>query len=107
MLVYQGDPPGGRRPPQPRTLHPGETAMNPVNRRTFLGAGALTTLPAASGRAWVSSPAERVRVAVLGIRSRGVDLAQSFAKAENAEVVAVCDIDESLFGKPVKAVQDA
>src|SRR5262245_24522241 len=105
MLVYQ-DPPGGRRPPRPRTARTGEAAMNPVNRRTFLGASALTTLAAASGRAWASSPAERVRVAVIGIRSRGVDLARSFSKDENAEVVAVCDIDESLFGKPVKAVQD-
>jgi predicted dehydrogenase len=78
--------------------------MQNPNRRTFLGAAGLL---AASGRLVSASPAsDRVRLAVIGVRSRGTDLARGFAKDENAEVVAICDIDDAMFEKPVKAVED-
>ena len=69
---------------------------------------ALVRLSAAiAGRlATGATPGERVRLAIIGVRSRGTDLAQSFAKNENAEVVAVCDIDDAMLEKPVKAVED-
>ncbi|HZW32829.1 MAG TPA: Gfo/Idh/MocA family oxidoreductase [Isosphaeraceae bacterium] len=75
-------------------------------RRTFLGAAgtSLLVLPAHPGRA---APSERVRVAVIGLRSRGFDHAQLFAHDPGAEVVAVCDVDDAMFAKPVKAVQSA
>src|SRR4051812_41525836 len=65
------------------------------------GAG-LTGLPGRSGRAAAS---ERIRVAVIGLRSRGTDHAQMFAANPGAEVVAVCDIDDAMFAKPIKAVE--
>ena len=75
-----------------------------MNRRTFLlAAGAAPTALRAAAAA--DSPAERVRVAVIGIRSRGTDLAQEFARAKNAEVVALCDIDDATFAKPMSAVE--
>jgi predicted dehydrogenase len=75
------------------------------NRRTFLGAAGALAL---SGRlAAAKSPNETVRIAVIGLRSRGTDLAQGFAKIPNTEVVAVCDVDDSMFKKPVGAVEKA
>jgi predicted dehydrogenase len=77
--------------------------MTGMNRRTFLGAAGLAAAgPAARTHA---SPAERVRVAIIGVRNRGNDLAQEFARDRNAEVVALCDVDDASFAKPVKAVE--
>src|ERR1700741_808492 len=74
--------------------------MNDINRRIFLGtAGAIAVT---AGRAWAYAPSERVRVAVIGVRSRGADLVREFARNHGAEVVAVCDIDDANFAKPAK-----
>ena len=42
---------------------------------------------------------DRVRVAVVGIRNRGWDHLRAFGAEPNAEVAAVCDIDESILRK--------
>ena len=75
-------------------------------RRTLLGAAgtSLLVFPARPGRA---APSDRVRVAVIGLRSRGTDHAKLFASDSGAEVVAVCDIDDAMFAKAIKAVQSA
>jgi predicted dehydrogenase len=77
--------------------------MTGIDRRTFLGAtGAL----AFSGTLARSNPAsERLRLAVIGVRGRGNDLATEFAKRADCEVVALCDIDDASFKKPVQAVE--
>ena len=74
------------------------------NRRTFIGtAGAgVLVVPGRSGRA---APSERVRIAVIGLRNRGTDLTRLFAANPDAELVAVCDVDDAMFDKPLKAVQ--
>jgi predicted dehydrogenase len=75
-----------------------------LDRRAFLGGtgAGLLVFPARSG--W-AAPSERVRVAVIGLRNRGIDHARLFAANPGAEVVAVCDVDDAMFGKPVKAVE--
>jgi predicted dehydrogenase len=74
-----------------------------IERRTFLGAAGagLTVL---SGRFARAAASERVRVAVIGLRSRGTDHARLFAANPGAEVVTVCDVDDAMFDKPVKSV---
>ncbi len=64
-----------------------------INRRIFLGAAGLAVAGGTTkARAGAS---ERVRVAVIGVRSRGKELAAEFARQNDAEVVAVCDIDDA------------
>jgi predicted dehydrogenase len=76
--------------------------MTGIDRRTFLGtAGAL----ALASRAWAYAPSERVRVAVVGVKGRGTELAREFARTSGAEVVALCDIDDATFAKPLKEVE--
>src|SRR5690348_494068 len=75
--------------------------MTGTNRRTFLGAAGALAL---AGRAAWADPGERVRVAVIGVRGRGTDLAREFAANKGSEVVAVCDIDDASFPKAVQAV---
>ena len=57
--------------------HRGSLPMMPTNRRTFLGAAGVLAL---SGRLASAAPSERVRVAVIGVRGRGADLARSLRR---------------------------
>ena len=75
-----------------------------VDRRLFMstaGAG-LLALPGRPVRAAASA---RVRIAVIGVRNRGTDLARMFATNPGVQVAAVCDVDDAMFAKPVAAVQ--
>src|SRR3954451_13872170 len=85
----------------PNATDPGGLSMIPTSRRTFLGAAGVLAL---WGRL-KAARSERVRVAVIGVRGRGADLARHFAGIEDAEVVALCDIDDEAFARPVKAVE--
>ena len=79
-----------------------------INRRTFvMGTAGLAALSLAEQARASRSPNETVRLAVIGLRNRGIDLAGGFAKLPGAEVVALCDVDASMFAKPLKVVQDA
>jgi predicted dehydrogenase len=60
---------------------------------------------ALAGRTTLAEPSERVRLAVIGVRGRGSELANLFAENRGSEVVAVCDIDDAVLEKPVKLVE--
>ncbi len=83
-------------------LREGIPLMTSPNRRTFLGMAGMVAM---SGRVVSAAPSETVRVAVIGVNGRGSALANEFARKKNAEVVALCDIDDATFAKPVKAVE--
>ncbi|HVS14792.1 MAG TPA: Gfo/Idh/MocA family oxidoreductase [Thermoanaerobaculia bacterium] len=69
---------------------------------------ALTPRPGAPAIGSAQGPAsDRVRVAVMGIRSRGRGLARELARLENVEVATLCDVDERYYGECVKAVEGA
>ena len=55
-----------------------------------IGISALGRVPALYGQ---NAPSRRINVAVMGVNSRGDVLAQTFAQANGAEVVYVCDVD--------------
>jgi predicted dehydrogenase len=78
--------------------------MTSIDRRTFLGAaGALAV---SSGLAAGLAPAsERLRLGVVGVRGRGDELAREFAKRADCEVVALCDIDDASFKKPLASLE--
>ncbi len=76
--------------------------MTGPNRRTFLAATAALAAPAIVR---AKAPREKLGVAVIGLRSRGLDLVQSFVKDEGSEVVAVCDVDDAMIARPVQAVE--
>jgi predicted dehydrogenase len=50
---------------------------------------------------------ERVRVAIVGVRGRGADLAGLFTGCKDSEVVAVCDIDDAALEHPLKRIESA
>ncbi|MDG3004673.1 Gfo/Idh/MocA family protein [Paludisphaera mucosa] len=87
--------------------------MRERNRRHFLHdtaalAAAIAALPA--GRALAEpedAPApdtakrsanETIRVAVVGVKGRGMDHVDGFSRQPNVKVAAICDIDENVIG---------
>ena len=65
-----------------------------IDRRDFLKAGAVA---AAMQPARILGANERVRVAVIGLRGRGLDHIKTFKGIPGVEIAAVCDIDENVI----------
>lgn len=63
-------------------------------------------LPAFSAKSYrnIVGANERIKVAVMGVNSRGYALALNFASQPNAEVLHVCDVDSLAAGKCIQAV---
>ncbi len=88
-----------------------------VNRRQFLGSSAknaavaagmvglagATAVAASSARATAS---ERVRLATIGVRNQGKSLTSHLATLPDVEIVALCDVDESLRPTAMSAVSE-
>ena len=77
--------------------------MSAITRRVLLGsaaaAAATTTLGcrASAGAAGNASPNEVLRVAVVGLRGRGNDHVNNYAKLPGVEVAALCDVDRGVL----------
>ncbi|HET9179732.1 MAG TPA: Gfo/Idh/MocA family oxidoreductase [Terriglobia bacterium] len=88
---------------------PEESNKPEVSRRDFLktGAGASAGLAALSSVSFFTRPEkifganDRVRVAICGVHGRGFDHVENYAKIRNAEIAAICDIDENVAGQRV------
>ena len=76
-----------------------------ISRRDFLKNSARTGagLAALSGITFITKPErvfganDRVRVAVCGIHAQGFEHVKMYAKIPNAEIAAVCDVDENVL----------
>ena len=79
--------------------------MATIDRRSFLGAAGFIAAGSTLRDSRAVGANDRVRVGVVGVRSRGYDLAKLFAENKGAEVVALCDIDDENFAKPAGAVE--
>jgi predicted dehydrogenase len=73
-----------------------------VTRRDFLktaSAGAFAGITFVTRPERVFGANDRVRVAVCGVRSRGKDHLEAFSRVPNAEIAALCDVDESVLNE--------
>jgi predicted dehydrogenase len=75
-----------------------------LNRRDFLGTGAagLVALGGMNSLAQTQSVKganERVRVAICGLHGRGMDHLRNYSQIHNAQIAALCDIDENVLRK--------
>lgn len=90
---------------------------NRISRRRFLEDSlALLAVSSVSGAALASeahdtrkgrriSPNDKVRVACIGINSRGMNHVESYLDMDDVELVAICDPDTATFGKALKAAE--
>ena len=74
-----------------------------IDRRDFLktGAAAVAAFQAKS----VLGANDRVRIAVLGLRGRGLNHIQSIHATPNVELAAICDIDESVIAERLGSIE--
>lgn len=80
--------------------------MFPIDRRSFLAASAGAATAALSSTAIASSNKanNKLVLAVMGVRSRGAQLAQRFSKIPGVEILYLCECDERQMANGVKAV---
>ena len=79
-----------------------------IDRRDFLKTtGKALTVSAATlalgGK--ILGANDRVRVGICGVRGRGHDHIKGFANVPNAEIAALCDVDETVLGQRLGDVQ--
>ncbi len=93
--------------------------MPSMNRRDFMydtawlaaAVAAAGTASDADGAAAPSAPAragnalDRLRVAVVGVRGRGMSHVEGFSKRHNCEVTTICDADSAVIGPAMKLVE--
>lgn len=76
--------------------------MNPVDRRTFLaaaGVGAAAFVAPRFAIARARNLNDELRVAVVGVRGRGVDHIRGFSARNGVRVVALCDVDRAVLDR--------
>src|SRR5947209_18486875 len=81
-----------------------------MKRRKFLKTASAAGLGLVAPRRLaflVPRPSEQVVVAVMGLNGRGTVLARTFARATNAAVAYVCDVDSQVLAKAVTDVAGA
>lgn len=97
--------------------------MNPDSRRDFIKKLGIGTATLSIGKQLLGSNSamafsaksyrniiganERVRIATIGVNSRGNSMGGTFARQKNAEVACICDVDERTIPKAIKRVMDA
>jgi predicted dehydrogenase len=91
---------------------PSKSTTQNLTRRAVLQRGAAASAALGLGlhgtRGWAQgSPNDKIVVAVMGIRSRGLGMAHEFAKLPNTEVKTVCDVDSSYFARAQEVVSAA
>jgi predicted dehydrogenase len=92
--------------------------MSPLHRRQFLQRSALLSGAAAAMTPLIisaqpadqpatTSAADRLRVAVVGVRSRGMNHVGGYLGRNNCEIVAVCDADSAVIGSAMSKITKA
>jgi predicted dehydrogenase len=89
--------------------------MDLFSRREFLNRSALVAAAAAAAGAAAADPkpvpaaarnrTDKLRVAVVGVRGRGMSHVAGFLGRNNCEIVTVCDCDEAVIGPAMKKVE--
>jgi predicted dehydrogenase len=81
-----------------------------MNRRRFLQSGlagaAMAGSVAAAAPAAKVAPSDRVRIAMMGVRGRGVFLTKRFSTLSDVEIPVICDVDESVVGPASKTIEE-
>jgi predicted dehydrogenase len=74
-----------------------------MNRRYFLMGTAAAAV--ASKTRLSASPSDTVRIACVGVRGQGATHIKEYSKMPNVEIVAICDIDESIRNKRIGEIE--
>lgn len=88
--------------------------MDLFNRREFINRSALLAAAAAAAPVAraddkatekVKAQADKLRVAVVGVRGRGMSHVSGFLGKNNCEITTVCDCDEAVIGPAMRQIE--
>ena len=74
-----------------------------IRNASLTGAGIVLSSYAGSGLIY-GAPSNRVRVALVGTKSRGLAVGQNFAKTPNVDIAVICDVDTEIAAKTVEEI---
>lgn len=74
-------------------------------RRRFIQSSALFASAFAIGSARGASPNGDVRVAVVGVNSRGMSLVEDVVRSDGAKLVAICDVDSAVLAEKAAFIE--
>ncbi len=85
------------------------------SRREFIAKSAMAAtaasfggvLPGFSAKSYSSimGANERIKVGIMGVHSRGLALAENYAKQKNCEIIYICDVDSQSMDKCIGTVE--
>lgn len=82
--------------------------MSAVSRRDFLQASVTAVATSSiAATAHGGSANEKINIAIVGLRTRGKSLTQGFVELDDVNIVAICDVDESMFGPTVQVIESS
>jgi len=79
--------------------------MRVMNRRNFVQSSASTVALAAFSKKLVAAN-DKVTLAMVGVRGQGANLTRNFARLEDVNIAYLCDVDQNVFGKAAKTVEE-
>src|SRR5512135_1448786 len=94
--------------------------MRTLHRRRFLHdtaslAAALSAIPSGMssadhkarplGNAKPAGPNETLRMAVVGVRGRGMDHIEGLGRQKDVRITAICDIDQNVIGPAIREIE--
>jgi len=80
--------------------------MRHLSRREFLASSSTAAAAAALGPRAFASPNETIRIAVTGVRGRGLEHVHALLALKNVEIAAICDVNENVIPKAMKAIEE-
>jgi predicted dehydrogenase len=79
--------------------------MRDLSRRQFLGYSSASLASAALAPRAVASPNETLRIAVVGVRGRGLQHVEGLLAQKNLEIAAICDVNANIIDKAMKMIE--
>src|SRR5215475_2615218 len=76
-----------------------------MNRRNFVGSSVSTIAFTALSNKRVAA-SDKVTLAVMGVHGQGAGLTRNFARLEDVNIAYLCDIDQNVFERAAKTVEE-
>src|SRR5258706_9496482 len=79
--------------------------MRKLSRRQFLASSSTAVAAAALAPRAFASPNETIRIAVTGVRGRGLQHVEGLLAQKNLEIAAICDVNANVVDKAMKLIE--
>ncbi len=80
--------------------------MKSINRRDFVKSSLLSSAALVLPQSKVLGANDDIRIAVVGIRSKGADHIELFRNTSGVRIVALCDVDKDILDREAKKFKD-